>query len=92
MLGWTLLALVLLILATLAGAFGVLQTGWGKREIAWLASGALSGARTNRKMWTPPGVASPLQVVYTQLHRRILPCGIESLCDERRFIITFLRQ
>ncbi|MDQ3562898.1 MAG: translocation/assembly module TamB domain-containing protein [Pseudomonadota bacterium] len=43
MLGWTLLALVLLNLATLAGAFGVLQTGWGKREIAALASGALSG-------------------------------------------------
>ncbi len=43
MLGWTLLALVLLILAILAGAFGVLQTGWGKREIASLASGALSG-------------------------------------------------
>ena len=42
-LGWTLLALVLLILATLAGAFGMLQTGWGKREIASLASGALSG-------------------------------------------------
>ncbi len=44
-LGWTLLALVLLILATLVGAFGVLQTGWGKREIASLASGALSGER-----------------------------------------------
>ena len=43
MLGWTLLALALLILATLAGAFGVLQTGWGRREIASLASGALSG-------------------------------------------------
>ena len=42
-LGWTLLALVLLILATLASAFGMLQTGWGKREIASLASGALSG-------------------------------------------------
>ncbi|MGH8520880.1 MAG: hypothetical protein ACREU9_05535, partial [Gammaproteobacteria bacterium] len=42
-LGWTLLALVLLILATLAGALGVLQTGWGKREIASRASGALSG-------------------------------------------------
>ncbi len=37
------MALVLLILATLAGALGVLQTGWGKREIASLASGALSG-------------------------------------------------
>ncbi|MGH8563981.1 MAG: hypothetical protein ACREXW_07765 [Gammaproteobacteria bacterium] len=37
------MALVLLILATLAGAFGLLQTGWGKREIASLASGALSG-------------------------------------------------
>jgi autotransporter translocation and assembly factor TamB len=42
-LGWTLLALVLLILAALAGAFGLLQTGWGKREIASLARGALSG-------------------------------------------------
>ncbi|MGH8563974.1 MAG: hypothetical protein ACREXW_07730 [Gammaproteobacteria bacterium] len=37
------MALVLLILATLAGAFGLLQTGWGKREVASLASGALSG-------------------------------------------------
>ncbi|MGQ0593451.1 MAG: translocation/assembly module TamB domain-containing protein [Gammaproteobacteria bacterium] len=37
------MALVLLIFATLAGALGVLQTGWGKREIASLASGALSG-------------------------------------------------
>ncbi|MGH8566114.1 MAG: hypothetical protein ACREXW_19320, partial [Gammaproteobacteria bacterium] len=43
MLGWTLLALVLLILAILAGALGVLQTSWGKREIASLASEALSG-------------------------------------------------
>jgi translocation and assembly module TamB len=42
-LGWTLLALVLVILATLAGALGVLQTEWGRREIASLASGALSG-------------------------------------------------
>ncbi len=42
-LGWTLLALVLLIIATLAGAFGVLQTGWGKGQIASLVSGALSG-------------------------------------------------
>jgi hypothetical protein len=41
-LGWTLLALVLLVLAILAGAFGVLQTGWAKREIASLASAALS--------------------------------------------------
>ena len=37
------MALVLLILATLTGAFGVLQTEWCKREIASLASGALSG-------------------------------------------------
>jgi len=37
------LALALLILATLAGAFGLLQTGWSKREIASLARGALSG-------------------------------------------------
>ncbi|MGH8581187.1 MAG: translocation/assembly module TamB domain-containing protein [Gammaproteobacteria bacterium] len=37
------MALILLILATLAGALGVLQTGWGEREIASLASGALSG-------------------------------------------------
>lgn len=42
-LGWTLLTLVLLILATLLGVFGMLQTGWGKREIASLASEALSG-------------------------------------------------
>ncbi|MGH7893368.1 MAG: hypothetical protein ACREQL_01805, partial [Candidatus Binatia bacterium] len=37
------MALVLLIVATLAGALGVLQTGWAKRQIASLASGVLSG-------------------------------------------------
>ncbi|MCA1853056.1 MAG: hypothetical protein LC647_11860 [Beggiatoa sp.] len=37
------MALVFLILAILAGALGVLQTEWGRREIASLASGALSG-------------------------------------------------
>lgn len=41
-LAWTLLALVFLIIATLAAAFGVLQTGWGKEQLASLVSGALS--------------------------------------------------
>ncbi len=42
-LGRTLSALVLLVIATLAGTLGALQTGWSKRHIAALASAALSG-------------------------------------------------
>jgi hypothetical protein len=57
--GWTLLALVLLILATLTGALCVLQTGCGKREIASLASGTLSGRTRLTLTRDPSSGAAP---------------------------------
>ncbi|SNB52219.1 Autotransporter translocation and assembly factor TamB [Arboricoccus pini] len=41
--GWSILVLVVLVVVLVGGAFGLLQTGWGKQEVASLASSSLSG-------------------------------------------------